>query len=173
MTKLLLDRESVNPDSLNKNGMPPLSYAAEEGHDDVVKLLLERGAFNPSASPDNSQASPPVCHSNPDELSVNLVSQQENPSSDPTSDQSQPTPDLPASPPEQKVVPNPESPEQDVPPNPTYETPDVQYKQFLPPAPTNLLRISPAHPCLPPPLPSGFFHPGFLFFLLPSFFSLG
>ena len=41
---LLLEREGVDADSKDSNGRTPLSWAAENGREAVVKLLLEKGA---------------------------------------------------------------------------------------------------------------------------------
>lgn len=40
--KLLLNRDDVATDSRDKYGWTPLSWAAEEGHETIVKLLLSR-----------------------------------------------------------------------------------------------------------------------------------
>jgi len=47
VVKLLLEREDVNPDSLDEVGRTPLSYAAGNGHEGVVELLLVREDVNP------------------------------------------------------------------------------------------------------------------------------
>jgi len=41
---LLLEREGVDADSKDRDGRTPLSWAARNGHEAVVKLLLEKGA---------------------------------------------------------------------------------------------------------------------------------
>jgi hypothetical protein len=41
---LLLNTGKVDADSKDNNGRPPLSWAAENGHEEVVKLLLEKDA---------------------------------------------------------------------------------------------------------------------------------
>jgi len=44
VVKLLLAENSVDPDFKDNNGRTPLSYAASNGQEAVVKLLLEKGA---------------------------------------------------------------------------------------------------------------------------------
>jgi len=49
--KLLLGQKDVNPDTPNtKYGQTALSWAAYNGHEGIVKLLLEREDFNPNSS---------------------------------------------------------------------------------------------------------------------------
>ena len=55
--KILLGREEVNPDRPNNNRRTPLSYAAEDGHEGVVKILLGREEVNPD-KPDNNGGTP-------------------------------------------------------------------------------------------------------------------
>ena len=45
--KILLERRDVNPDPSDEGGRTPLSYAAQSGHEGIVKILLERGNVNP------------------------------------------------------------------------------------------------------------------------------
>ena len=46
--RLLLERDGVKPESKNtQDGRTPLSYAADFGHEAVVRLLLERDGVNP------------------------------------------------------------------------------------------------------------------------------
>ena len=46
---MLLEREGVNPDRPDtKYGRTPLSWAAENGHSEVVKMLLEREGAIPT-----------------------------------------------------------------------------------------------------------------------------
>jgi len=44
---LLLSRRYVNPDSSSKSDQRPLAWAAENGHEGIVKLLLEQKNVNP------------------------------------------------------------------------------------------------------------------------------
>jgi len=46
--KVLLGRDSVNPDKPDDRGRTPLHLAAMRGHEGVVKILLERGDVNPN-----------------------------------------------------------------------------------------------------------------------------
>ena len=48
--RLLLESEGVEMDSQNRNGKTPLNKAIEQGHEEVVKLLISRGSniFNKS-----------------------------------------------------------------------------------------------------------------------------
>ena len=48
MVKLLLEREDVDPDHLDKGDDGPLSYATINGHEGVVKLLLGREDVDPN-----------------------------------------------------------------------------------------------------------------------------
>jgi len=47
---LLFGRRYINPDCSSKSGRTPLSWAAEKGHEGIVKLLLERRDINPNTS---------------------------------------------------------------------------------------------------------------------------
>jgi len=47
---LLFGRRYVNPDRSNKQGRTLLSWAAENGHEGIVKLLLERKDVNPDST---------------------------------------------------------------------------------------------------------------------------
>jgi len=44
--RLLLGREDVDPDMLDRFGQAPILRAAKHGHEAVVKLLLGRGDVN-------------------------------------------------------------------------------------------------------------------------------
>ena len=57
----LLGKRHVNPDSLSKSGRKPLSWAAENGHEGIVKLLLGRGDVNPSTPDMESGETPLLC----------------------------------------------------------------------------------------------------------------
>ena len=48
--KILHERGDVNPNSVDNSGRTPLSYAAHEGYESVVKILLERGEVNPNSA---------------------------------------------------------------------------------------------------------------------------
>ena len=48
--KLFLERGEASPDLPDSSGRTLLSYAAESGHEGVVKILLERGDVNPDSS---------------------------------------------------------------------------------------------------------------------------
>jgi ankyrin repeat protein len=48
--QLLLSRHYVNPDSKDKEGRTPLWHAAEGGHHDVVRVLLDRNDVDPNAN---------------------------------------------------------------------------------------------------------------------------
>jgi len=48
--KQLLRRKDVNPDSSSKSGQTPLFWAAENGHEGIVKLLSGRNEANPNCS---------------------------------------------------------------------------------------------------------------------------
>ena len=48
--KILLRREDVAPDSADKSGRTPLSWAAANGYEDIVKILLGRGDVAPNAA---------------------------------------------------------------------------------------------------------------------------
>ena len=54
---ILLGRKNVNPDKLDNKGRAPLSFAAERGHEGVVKILPGRGEVN-AEKPDNSGQTP-------------------------------------------------------------------------------------------------------------------
>ena len=56
ITKLLLD-QGVDPNLSNKGGLTSLTYAAQAGFQDVVKLLLEEGYVSPD-SPDEDGRTP-------------------------------------------------------------------------------------------------------------------
>ena len=46
MVKILLGLEEVAPDIPDDEGRTPLSHAAENGHEEVVKILLKRKEVN-------------------------------------------------------------------------------------------------------------------------------
>ena len=56
---LLLGRRYVNPDSPSKSGGTPLSWTAGNGHEGVVKMLLERKDVNPN-TPDTQYGQTPL-----------------------------------------------------------------------------------------------------------------
>ncbi|AKM28962.1 hypothetical protein AB870_00680 [Pandoraea faecigallinarum] len=50
MVKLLIDKEA----EVNKKGWAPLHYAATNGHDDIVKMLLDASAYVDAESPNGT-----------------------------------------------------------------------------------------------------------------------
>ena len=49
--KLLLERKDINPDTPDtKYGQTPLLWAAEQGHEGIVRLLLGRNDVDPNSS---------------------------------------------------------------------------------------------------------------------------
>jgi len=57
VTSLLFGKKYVNPDRPDRIGQTPLSWAAQTGHDGVVKLLLGQGDINPNRQ-DNYNRTP-------------------------------------------------------------------------------------------------------------------
>jgi len=57
---LLFSGRYVNPDSSSKSGRTPLSWAAGNGHEGIVKLLLGRKDVNPD-TPDTERGRTPLC----------------------------------------------------------------------------------------------------------------
>ena len=55
--ELLLARDGVHPDSKDNDNMTPLAWAAEYGHEEVVKLLLAQPGVDPD-SKDNFGRTP-------------------------------------------------------------------------------------------------------------------
>ena len=53
VVKILLKRETDNPDKPDNFGQTPLSHAARNGHEGVVKMLLGREEVNPDKPRDN------------------------------------------------------------------------------------------------------------------------
>ena len=47
MVRPLLARDDGNPDKSDHNWRTPLWWASRNGHEEVVRLLLVRGAANP------------------------------------------------------------------------------------------------------------------------------
>lgn len=45
--KLLLERGDITPDTVDKEGRTPLSWAAETGREGITNMLLERGDITP------------------------------------------------------------------------------------------------------------------------------
>ena len=56
---MMTGRRYVNPDSLSKTGRTPLTWAAENGHEEIVKLLLGRKDVNPD-TPDMEDRRTPL-----------------------------------------------------------------------------------------------------------------
>ena len=55
--KILLEREEVNPNKPDNSGQTPLTYAAKNGHEGVVRILLGREEVNPDRT-DNEGRTP-------------------------------------------------------------------------------------------------------------------
>ena len=47
---MLLEREDVAPDTPDHGGRTPLSWAAEGGHLDIVRIFLELGSIAPDTA---------------------------------------------------------------------------------------------------------------------------
>ena len=58
--KLLLGKDSVNPDSRDNSGRTPLSYAARTRSEVVMKLLLAQDGFSPDSR--DSDSRPPLSY---------------------------------------------------------------------------------------------------------------
>ena len=54
---MLLGRDDVDPDEQDRHGRTPLSWAAQKGHEGVVKILLGPGGVGPG-KPDNYGTTP-------------------------------------------------------------------------------------------------------------------
>ena len=54
---ILLGREEVSPEEANNEGITPHSWAAWEGHKEVMKVLLVREEVNPD-QPNNCGQTP-------------------------------------------------------------------------------------------------------------------
>ena len=52
---MLLERRDVNPDSTDKSGRTPLSWAAGGGLEKIVRILLERNDVNPDTADENGR----------------------------------------------------------------------------------------------------------------------
>lgn len=48
--KTLLEREDVTPNTADKSGRTPLSWAAGNGYESMVKMLLEREDVTPDTA---------------------------------------------------------------------------------------------------------------------------
>jgi len=72
--ELLLRREGVDPNRVDtKYGQTPLSWAAENGHERVVEVLLERNDANPELADKNGRAPLSWASQNGHEGVVNLL----------------------------------------------------------------------------------------------------
>ena len=52
---VLVDRDNVNPNTLNKNNTMALLIAAQKGHEGLVKRLLEQLNINPASTDKDGQ----------------------------------------------------------------------------------------------------------------------
>ena len=48
--KILLERNSINPNTPDKDDRMSLSFALQDGHEGVVRVLLERSDVNPNTA---------------------------------------------------------------------------------------------------------------------------
>lgn len=55
MVKPLLDKHAVDPDSRDRRGQTPLSWAAKKGYKAVAKLLLAKDTADPDSRDRNDQ----------------------------------------------------------------------------------------------------------------------
>ena len=56
--KLLLGKDGVDPDSKDTRSRTPLSWAAGNGHEAVVKLLLAKDGVDPDSKDSNYNLTP-------------------------------------------------------------------------------------------------------------------
>ena len=47
IVEMLLEKNNVNPDTPDKSGRTPLSWAAQKWEVEIVRILLERNDVNP------------------------------------------------------------------------------------------------------------------------------
>ena len=76
---MLLEREEVNPDRADtKHVRTPISWAAENGHEGVVKMLLKRQEVNPDQA-DTTYGQKPIALAAEDghEGAVNMLLERE------------------------------------------------------------------------------------------------
>ena len=52
---MLVDRDKVNPNTLNKNSTTALGIAAQKGHEELVKRQLEQLNVNPAPADKDGQ----------------------------------------------------------------------------------------------------------------------
>ena len=70
---LLFGRRYVSPDSLSVSGRTPLSWAAENGYEGIVKLLLGQEGVNPDSSSKSRRTPLSLAAENGHEGMVNLL----------------------------------------------------------------------------------------------------